>query len=506
MTAPHAQHQRQLVLKWVLLLSVLSVSFGFHSISPPAPLHAPSFRWNTYDCKPHGSFSLSAVKVKTSDDDSTTSTTLYDILGASPDDSRAELKRRYAQLARQTHPDAMIRRNRNNNSTATSTSSTTSTTEHSFSDIAEAYRVLSDAKLKKRYDRELAAAAFSRHVSQMASDWTEQAAPKVSSMLDTIAVPFLRRTTATTLAGIQAVATRPTTEDVVVSAMKAAQKAGRMVDDLELLEQSEALEAQLQEQLDQAQALKAQLDNTSLRRVQMALQTPNATISTHDAWSLLQHWKQQQQQHHSNDTSTTTSKNKNNKQIPVVEQKITDWTTIQQELETTNQRVDQLVTKYQDSERALQQARAQKVMALQEQKRAREALERAKRNVAATNQQVNAATKDLAQAAVALETKSHERHKLEQKYQKQHTAVAATLHKSSKQKSLGVVVPLVVRNNTDSSQNEEEEEDLEALQEKERQLLQEYKQLEIQANKLQQQANKLKDKAQKINQTQAAKP
>ena len=82
-------------------------------------------------------------------------------------------------------------------------------------------------------------------------DFTEIAAPQVKNMLDNVAVPFLRRTTATTLASIQSAAndlSRPTehmeTADlgsILKGAIEAAQRAGELVDNLELVEKSEGL-------------------------------------------------------------------------------------------------------------------------------------------------------------------------------------------------------------------------------------------------------------------------
>jgi hypothetical protein len=65
---------------------------------------------------------------------------LYEILGASPTDSRSDLKRKYVALAKQTHPDAIR-------------GSSAIEATHDFSEIAAAYRTLSDPKQRKRYDR-----------------------------------------------------------------------------------------------------------------------------------------------------------------------------------------------------------------------------------------------------------------------------------------------------------------------------------------------------------------
>ena len=60
----------------------------------------------------------------------------YEILGVSRDADPADIQRAYRRLARQNHPDV------NKDSEA----------EERFKDIAEAYDVLSDPELRRRYD------------------------------------------------------------------------------------------------------------------------------------------------------------------------------------------------------------------------------------------------------------------------------------------------------------------------------------------------------------------
>lgn len=69
--------------------------------------------------------------------------TLYDILGASKNDSKSELKQKYISLAKQSHPDA----------TGGKSLTESSDKRLDFSEIASAYRILSDPKERKRYDR-----------------------------------------------------------------------------------------------------------------------------------------------------------------------------------------------------------------------------------------------------------------------------------------------------------------------------------------------------------------
>jgi hypothetical protein len=87
-----------------------------------------------------------------------TERTLYDVLGASPDDSREELKRKYVQLARQTHPDAIVG----------SRPEDIDLKEAEFREIAAAWRVLANSKERLRYDRSLKAKAFTENVERLA--------------------------------------------------------------------------------------------------------------------------------------------------------------------------------------------------------------------------------------------------------------------------------------------------------------------------------------------------
>ncbi|XP_071944935.1 dnaJ homolog subfamily C member 30, mitochondrial-like [Antedon mediterranea] len=64
-------------------------------------------------------------------------TSFYDTLGVTPKASQAQIKSAYYKLSKAFHPD----RNQDNPTAASS-----------FSDINEAYSVLSNAKLRKRYD------------------------------------------------------------------------------------------------------------------------------------------------------------------------------------------------------------------------------------------------------------------------------------------------------------------------------------------------------------------
>lgn len=102
--------------------------------------------------------------------------TLYDVLGANPSMTKQEMKRLYIRLAKITHPD----------------SGAESTVER-FNEIARAWSTLSDAKLRRRYDRELAAEEFKDGVVDYARQVGEEYGPPAVKFYEEVALPLLRR-------------------------------------------------------------------------------------------------------------------------------------------------------------------------------------------------------------------------------------------------------------------------------------------------------------------------
>jgi hypothetical protein len=177
--------------------------------------------------------------------------TLYEILGASPTASRAELKKNYVEMAKLSHPDAQIGRTEIQVDAAPD-----------FGEVAAAWRVLGDTKSRKRYDRELQYKEWSAYASKYANEKLEEAVPAVAKMMDNVAVPFIRRTAATTIAVSQAVSKigkaakgsadpAKSTEgkessgnsltNAFLDAIRAGREAGRAIDSLELNEKSKEL-------------------------------------------------------------------------------------------------------------------------------------------------------------------------------------------------------------------------------------------------------------------------
>ena len=108
----------------------------------------------------------------------------YDVLGASPDESRSELKKKYITLARLSHPDAQI-------------GGSNSDENVDFQTVTEAWRTLGNPKYRKRYDRYLKAKQWGEAAQRLTNERLEQVAPMASSFMDNLAVPFLRKTSAT---------------------------------------------------------------------------------------------------------------------------------------------------------------------------------------------------------------------------------------------------------------------------------------------------------------------
>jgi curved DNA-binding protein CbpA len=225
--------------------------------------------------------------------DSSTKKSLYHVLGARGDESRAELKQLYISLAKRYHPDA-VKQAQDLASDENSTSSSSTTT---FAEIASAWRVLSDPKTRKRYDRSLQAEAFSNQVVDWASEVGKQAGP----VLERFAIPFLRRTTATTLASVQAALTDLNSADgsassskkdadlarTFAAAMAAAKRAGQYVDSVELREQAALLDARAEEKKQANDVILQELQNKTSLRLNMALHTPKSGLKAQEARDLL---------------------------------------------------------------------------------------------------------------------------------------------------------------------------------------------------------------------------
>jgi hypothetical protein len=94
--------------------------------------------------------------------------TLYDVLGAAPNASVADLKRCYHELAKKTHPDARIIAGDDKELPT-------------FSEISLAWETLSNSKERRRYDLTLQAESLTNQVGQMAKNLFVQIAKATMS-------------------------------------------------------------------------------------------------------------------------------------------------------------------------------------------------------------------------------------------------------------------------------------------------------------------------------------
>lgn len=99
--------------------------------------------------------------------------TLYDILQCSSSASRAELKRSYISLAKETHPDALLQNGIINNAES----------EQQFIQITQAWKVLGDTTSRRRYDRELQAKGISSKAGNLFENWVKEAAKAMDEAL-----------------------------------------------------------------------------------------------------------------------------------------------------------------------------------------------------------------------------------------------------------------------------------------------------------------------------------
>ena len=167
--------------------------------------------------------------------------------------TRAELKLKYVEMAKLSHPDAQI-------GSAVEVRSNDEDEAPDFGEVAAAWRILGDSKSRKRYDRELQYKEWAAFASKYANEKMEEAVPAVARIMDDLALPFLRRTAATTVAVSQVVSNIAKTVDssssrrdapqnenknlitnTFMNAVRAGQKAGRAIDTLELNEKSAQL-------------------------------------------------------------------------------------------------------------------------------------------------------------------------------------------------------------------------------------------------------------------------
>ena len=210
--------------------------------------------------------------------------TLYDILGATPTATRSELKQKYVALAKITHPDA--KQQSANATGGTGNESTTFTTPYDFNDIATAYKILSDSKQRRRYDRSIQAEILTEQIASAVQN--HPITELTIKALETIAVPFFRTmnkvTTTTTTT------TTSTTTDATSSIPVQDEYRSESTNDgdstFERRSQQE-LEREAQNEYNRLLQIRQSLQEVTQQRLRVAMYTSQSGLNSNEAYSLL---------------------------------------------------------------------------------------------------------------------------------------------------------------------------------------------------------------------------
>jgi len=326
--------------------------------------------------------------------------TLYEILNSTPDASRSDLKRNYINLVRQTHPDALISKEDDE----------IDDNSPEFQEIMQAWRTLSNPLERKRYDRKLRAEAFTTKVENAMGAFGKTAGPQFLNAFENVAIPFLRRSAATTVAGFTSIGEDlanygTTTKDanatkdggasteesglggILSNALKSSQKARKAIDCLELMEKSRELKKRAEEEQTKAQDMRDEINTSMSKRVKLTLHTPDTKIDSLEALMIL-------------DGMNTVDEVKMKDIVRfrhTVSYEIKQLQQFEKDLQSSKKLNHSLEADMDRKTLALEQARANAKAAMQAEERARKALEDAINLVASTNH-------DVMQSTLSLET------------------------------------------------------------------------------------------------------
>ncbi|KAL9184212.1 hypothetical protein ACHAXT_002298 [Thalassiosira profunda] len=368
---------------------------------------------------------------------------LYSILGADPTMSRQEIKRLYITLAKQTHPD-----------------SSNAAESDRFNEIAQAWEVISDSRSRRAYDRELAAQDFKEDVAKRAGELANEYGPAAQKLFDDVAIPFLRRTTATTLAGWSAV-TEATSDvaseriegesDANISyrrsgatlsevkkemsemersgtgagdaledfgkafqrVIEAGRNATRRIDGMELQEKSLELRQRADDTRAESMMVLEQLAEIKSERLRLTFRTPSADFTSVDAVQFLEGYNSQ-----GIAVDDRTLVQRMTLKHPII-QDVEAFAEAETEFDRTLGEKSYADQRMEEQRQALERAERDALSALQAEERARKMLEEAQRQVAecqrivaetqqsmqVTEMEVNSADYNLSKADTALKRK-----------------------------------------------------------------------------------------------------
>lgn len=465
--------------------------------------------------------------------------TLYEVLGIPSSATPKEIKQTYFQLAKMLHPDA-IRSNGDDHVIA----GRLTAKNIEFSDIVNAYKVLSNPKTRKKYDREMKAQQFAKNVNDISSNVVDTVAPQISNLMDNFAVPFLRRTTATTVAaatkfadvsaknqkskkkkkkknkGIKtnnnsndvnnydansnyappaataSSAQTTTTDDeieevmdeatqwriAIEEAVMAARRAGKMVDGMEILEKYDRLQERAQTSENAAFEIKQELDCTRQRRIDMMVGIPDAVLSSSEAMEFLSH-------HGLLDESSYLSIFDRDIWGCSVTQEISELQTIENQMMAKKAQADAVQNNINALTQQFVQAEEKVNESMEAEKRAQEALQKAQEKLKQTQDQLNEASNVLSETENKAKKVFIERDRLLKHLTKKQEVVRSALRRKQAR---------IVAAAGQDEQNIVSLDQLMKTREEERLLNQEYNRLTEKASILLARAHELKQRGEKL--------
>ncbi|KAL7431105.1 hypothetical protein ACHAXM_002558 [Skeletonema potamos] len=296
--------------------------------------------------------------------------------------SRQDIKRQYITLAKEYHPD-----------------SAGPEYVDRFDEIARAWDVLSDTTARRAYDRELAAEKFKDDIVQRANAVANEYGPAARAFYEDFALPFLRRTATTTMAGWSVIADegeRPSynadgKSNVVASppppadlgqtfqrVIEAGRNATRQIDAVELQEKSEELRLRADETRAESLEVLERLSAIKSERLHLTVHTSSADFSSTEALQFLDGFNTLDQQ---------TLMDRMIFRHPITND-IDAFSAAEEDLEQRENEKHELDREVQARREALEEAEHQAQFALMEEERILRLLEEARQNVADTQQMV----------------------------------------------------------------------------------------------------------------------
>lgn len=304
---------------------------------------------------------------------------LYDILGANQSMTRQDIKRLYITLAKEYHPD-----------------SAGPEYVDRFDEIARAWDVLSDNNARRAYDRELAAEAFKDDILARATAVANEYGPTARAFYEDVALPFLRRTATTTMAGWSAIADEREHVDVnsigasslppppadfgqtFQRVIEAGRKATRHIDGVELKEKSEELRHRADETRAESMEVLERLSAIKMERLHLTINTSGADFTSGEALEFFDGFNAVDQQ---------TLMDRVTFRHPI-RNDIEAFRASEAELEKRQNEKLEVDEEMRARNEALQEAEQQALFALMEEERLIQMLEDARKNVADTQQMV----------------------------------------------------------------------------------------------------------------------